>query len=96
MAIGGLSGLTSGFDTSAVVDQLMALERQPQLRVERRAKQAEASQTALRDIMSRLKNLKTAGADLRAPALWANKQTVETSDATKTAVRFLSGGAAGA
>jgi flagellar hook-associated protein 2 len=91
----GLSGLASGVDTSTVVDQLMALERQPLVKKERQQRLAESRQAALRDIATRMRNLKVAGADLRSAALWAPKQAVESSDATKTSARWTAGAGAG-
>jgi flagellar hook-associated protein 2 len=90
-----LGGLVSGVDTSSVVEQLMALERQPLVKKERQQKLAEARQDALRDISSRLRNLNYAAADLRSAALWAPKQAVESSDPTKASVRWVAGAGAG-
>jgi flagellar hook-associated protein 2 len=91
----GLGGLASGVDTSSVIDQLMALERRPLVKKEREQKLAQARQTALRDIATRLRNLKTGAADLRSVALWAPKQAVESSDATKVGARTVAGAGAG-
>ena len=81
-------GLASGLDTNTIVDQLMAIERQPQNRLKLRQGQIDTRKTALSDIASRLKNLRLAAQDLKSPALWADTQTVDVNDATKlTAVR---------
>lgn len=87
----GLSGLASGVDTSAIVEQLMRLERQGQTRLSLRQTAIGAEQTALRDLKTKLDALKTAAADLRAPATWARTQTAESSDARVVAT--LIGGA---
>ena len=91
-----LGGLASGLDTDSVVGQLMALERRPQAKLKLKQRQLETRQNALRDISTRLRNLKTAAADLKSTALWADTQTVESSDATKLAGRRVASAAAGA
>ena len=59
-----LSGLASGVDTTAVIAQLMAVEAHGHAR--RQQKRAlEAREQALKDILSRLKNLKTMAKDLK-------------------------------
>src|SRR5918997_5985037 len=81
-------GLASGLDTNSIVDQLMALERQPQNRLKLRQGQIDARKNALNDVASRLKNLKLAAADLKSPTLWLDTQSVDVNDATKlTATR---------
>jgi flagellar hook-associated protein 2 len=81
-----ISGLASGIDTSTIVDQLMAIERQPQNRLKTQVSLSAARKTALSDIQTRLKNLQLAAEDLKSVTLWANKQTVDVNDATKVAV----------
>jgi len=81
-------GIASGIDTNTIVDQLMALERQPQNRLKLRQGQIDARKTVLSDIATRLKNLKLAAADLKNPTLWAPTQTADVNDPTKlTAAR---------
>lgn len=91
----GLSGLASGVDTATVVAQLMAIERQSSLRLQIQQKQAEARQNALKDVSTRLKNLNTAAADLRSSVMWADTQTVESSDTTKLTAKRVSGAGPG-
>ncbi len=86
-----LGGLASGVDTSTVVEQLMTIERQGSLRLQLQQKQAQARQDALKDISTRLKNLNTAAADLRSSVMWADTQTVESSDTTKLTAKRISG-----
>ncbi len=86
-----LSGLASGVDTSTVVEQLMAIERQGSLRLQLQQKQAEARQNVLKDVSTRLKNLNTAAADLRSAVIWADTQTVESSDTTKLTAKRVAG-----
>src|SRR5919199_2424475 len=81
-------GLASGLDTNTIVDQLMAIERQPQTRLKLRQQQIDTRKQALSDIQSRLKNLRLAAQDLKSPTLWLDTQTVDVNDATKlTATR---------
>jgi flagellar hook-associated protein 2 len=87
----GLSGLASGVDTSAIVEQLMALERQGKTRLQLRQGGIGAQQTTLRDLKTKLDALKAAAADLRAPATWSEGQTVESSDPTRVAVTRTGG-----
>jgi flagellar hook-associated protein 2 len=87
----GLSGIASGVDTAAIVDQLMALERQGKTRLQLRQNSLGAQQTTLRDLKTKLDALKTAAADLRGPATWAESQTVESSDAARVAVARTGG-----
>jgi flagellar hook-associated protein 2 len=81
-----ISGLASGLDWSTIVDQLMAIERQPQTRLKSQVTVSSARKTALSDIQTRLKNLQLAAEDLKSVTLWSNKQTVDVNDPTKAAV----------
>ena len=85
-----VSGLASGIDTATIIDQLMAIERQPQTRLKTQVTISAARKTVLSDIQTRLKNLQLAAEDLKSPGLWANTQSVDVNDTTKAAV-VLSG-----
>src|SRR2546423_9584488 len=78
-----VSGLASGIDTSTIIDQLMALERQPQTRLKTQVSISAARKTALSDVQTRLENLQLAAEDLKSVTLWANKQSVDVNDTTK-------------
>src|SRR3954466_7698675 len=78
-----ISGLSSGIDTATIIDQLMAIERQPQTRLKNQVTISAARKTVLSDIQTRLKNLQLAAQDLKSVTLWADKQTVDVSDTTK-------------
>src|SRR3954468_10010715 len=88
-------GLASGLDTNTIVDQLMAIERQPQNRLKLRQGQIDARKNALNDVMSRLKNLRLAAQDLKSPTLWLDTQTVDVNDATKVAATRTGGAGTG-
>jgi flagellar hook-associated protein 2 len=90
-----LGGLASGIDTQAVIDQLMQIERQPQVRLRLRETSLQARQTALGDVATRLRNLASAAKELGSGAAWADTQAVDVSDPSKVAARGLSGAAPG-
>jgi Flagellar hook-associated protein 2 N-terminus len=66
--------LASGVDTSSIVEQLMALERQSVTRLKYRQSAVTAQQSALKDIASKLSALKTSAETLSAAGTW--KQTL--------------------
>jgi flagellar hook-associated protein 2 len=76
-----LSGLASGVDTSSIVDQLIAIDRQGTARLQNRQYAVTGMQSALKDIASKLSALKTAANALSAESTWKPVQTVESSDA---------------
>ena len=76
MSLGGLSGLASGVDTSSIVDKLIAIERQQNARLGLRKSAAQARQTGLKDIATKLNALKTAAQDLASASTWVATQTV--------------------
>src|SRR3954449_10843316 len=88
-------GLASGLDTNTIVDQLMAIERQPQTRLKLKQSQIDARKTALSDVASRLKNLRLAAQDLKSPALWLDTQSVDVNDSTKIAATRTGGAGTG-
>ena len=75
-----LSGLASGVDTSSIVDQLIALDRQGTARLQNRQYAVTGMQGALKDIASKLSALKTAANALGTESTWKPVQTVESSD----------------
>lgn len=90
-----LGGLASGLDTNTMIDQLMAIERQPQTRMQLQQLTVQARQDVLRDIGTRLRALDAAAASLRSVTTWADTQTVAASDPTRVEARRVSGAAAG-
>src|SRR5919108_3826467 len=81
-----LSGLASGVDTSSIVSQLMALERQATTRLGYRQNAVEAQRTALKDVAAKLSALQSAAEALAAAGTWSQQQTVESSDPARVAV----------
>ncbi len=96
MATSGLalSGLASGVDTSSIVEQLIALDRQGTTRIQNRQYGVTGMQTALKDIASKLATLKSAATALTGDANWKPTQTVESSD-TRVAVSQTGGAGIG-
>ncbi len=90
-----LSGLASGVDTSSIVEQLMALERQSITRLKYRQSAVTAQQTALKDIASKLSALKTSAETLSAAGTWKQTQAAESSDPTRVAVAMTGGAGIG-
>ena len=88
-----IGGIASGLDTNTIIGQLLAIERQPEVRALQQQHVEEARQNALRDVNTRLTNLQTAIAGLRDVSTWGDVQSVTSSDAANVgAVR--TGGAA--
>jgi flagellar hook-associated protein 2 len=91
-----LSGLASGVDTSSIVAQLMAIERQKTTTIANKQTRAQAEQDVLKSIASKLSALKSAAEDLkRTGSAWTQNQTVTSSDASKVGVAKLSGAGVG-
>ena len=84
-----LGGLSSGLDTEAIVSQLMAIERQPRARLERKQAAVQARQDALRDISTKLKALKSAAQGLASAGTWAPTQTISSSDSARVGARVV-------
>jgi flagellar hook-associated protein 2 len=90
-----LTGLASGLDSDALIADLIALKRQPRQKLEWRERYFETREAALGDVNTRLKNLKTAAADLASAGSWTGAQTAESSDSTKVATKINGTPAAG-
>ena len=90
-----LSGLASGVDTSSIVDQLMALERQSLTRLKYRQSAVGGRQSALKEIASKLAALRTAAENLSAAGTWKQAQTAESSDPARVAVAMTGGAGIG-
>jgi flagellar hook-associated protein 2 len=90
-----LGGLASGLDTEALITQLMQIQQQPKVRMQRKESYYEQRETTLNDVGTRLKNLQTATKDLSSVLTWGSSQTVESSSASQMAVSMLAGAAPG-
>jgi flagellar hook-associated protein 2 len=90
-----LSGLASGVDTSTIVEQLIALDRQGTNRIQNRQYAASGMQSALKDIASKLSTLKSAATALSSDTTWKQSQKIESSDSTRVAVTQTGGAGIG-
>ena len=75
-----VGGIASGLDTNAIVDQLLALERQPIARLEQQQSKLQTSRDAWGQINTKLSSLRTATDQLRRPDRFANMVKVSSSD----------------
>jgi flagellar hook-associated protein 2 len=90
-----IGGIASGLDTNTIIGQLLAIERQPEVRALQQQHVEEARQNALRDVNTRLANLQTAIAGLRDVSTWGDVQSVTSSDAANVGVVRTGGAAPG-
>ena len=91
-----LGGLASGMDTNTIVAQLMSIESQGKSRLLAQQYRTEARKTALDQIATKLRAIKTATDDLRSVGAWQTVQTVESSDTTRVGATYKAGAAIGA
>lgn len=83
-----IGGLASGLDTADIVQQLMALERQPMVKIQQRQETLRRTDQVWSGVVTRLSNLRSAVDGLRDPAALANTTKVTSSDdAVATATR---------
>ena len=90
-----LSGLASGIDTNAIVTQLMAVEGQSRTRLELSDTRAEARQSGLRDLATKLGAVRDAANALKSTTTWTNVQKLTSSDPGRIAVSAAAGAAPG-
>lgn len=95
MSTMSISGLASGLDTASIIAQMMALERRPRTLLDTKQTLIETRQSLLRDFQTKLRAVQTAAADLRSVGLWAQTQSVTSSDDRKVAVTSTSGAGVG-
>src|SRR5919197_2069909 len=91
----GLSGIASGVDTSAIVEKLMAVERQGTTRLTLRQTALKAHQSALRAIASKLNALRDAASALASSDVWQTRQSAESSDPSHVTATLLAGAGIG-
>ena len=90
-----IGGLASGLDTNSIVDQMMAIERQPRTQLDTKASLITAKQSVLADFQSRLRAVESAAQGLRSVGLWAQSQSASSSDATRLSAAIVAGSGAG-
>src|SRR3954447_26664065 len=82
-----LSGMASGLDTESIITQLMSVERQPRTRMALADTQAQARQTQLRELSTKLGSVRDAAAALRSTTTWGNTQKLTSTDSARVAVK---------
>src|SRR3954449_3242091 len=87
--------MASGLDTDSIIQQLMSIEQNKVTAVQMRQVSVTQHKTDLTTIQSKLNAVKSAAADLAAPALWKPDQTTASSDPTKVDVAVLGGAGIG-
>ncbi|QDB78160.1 hypothetical protein FE251_01310 [Georgenia wutianyii] len=77
----GIDGMASGLDTGAIIDGLVAIQRNQQVLLKQKSSVASSIVTALQALNSRVASLATAGEKVAAPASWAVTKASSSSDA---------------
>jgi flagellar hook-associated protein 2 len=90
-----VGGIATGLDTNSIIDQLLALDRQPETLLTQRSTVETARQAALKSIQTSMQSLQTAARAMRDPSVWANTQTVASSNPTAVSAVLTGGAAAG-
>ncbi len=86
-----IDGLSSGLDTTSIINQLMAIERRPQLALIEQRDQRQAAKAELSAIRSDINALRDLAADFR---LNSTLETVSATSSNPTAVSVVPGTAA--
>lgn len=89
-----IDGLASGLNTGDIMKQLMALERQPQIRLQARQATVESAIGALRDLNTQFLAIKTAAAKVNEPQGW-QLATATSSDTTRVTATATTGATKG-
>jgi flagellar hook-associated protein 2 len=90
-----IGGIASGMDTESIITQLMSIESAPRTRTARQQVTVQARQDALRQIDTKLTNLKLAAGDLRSAAIWTPTQSISSGNESVLTARQLAGAAPG-
>ncbi|MGF1660907.1 MAG: flagellar filament capping protein FliD [Kineosporiaceae bacterium] len=81
-----VDGLSSGLDTTAIINQLMALERQPQSRLRTQLTTQGTVISAYQSLSTRLKAVQGAAETLSQPATWTARSATVTGSAVTATV----------
>ena len=90
-----IGGIASGMDTESIITQLMSIESAPRTRTARQQVTVQARQDALRQIDTKLTNLKLAAGDLRSASIWTPTQAVSSGNESVLTARQVTGAAPG-
>ncbi len=89
-----IDGLSSGLDTTAIIDAIMAVERLPQNRIIQRRARSEQASDELGKLRTSVMNLRNSAADLRLGSGWQRLKGISSSDSVS--VETTAGGFTGA
>jgi flagellar hook-associated protein 2 len=90
-----ITGLSSGIDTSAIIEALVGAERVPITHLTTQQEKLQAQQTVLRSIQSSMQSLSFTVADFALPSLFETSQTVTSSEPARVAAVATSGAGVG-
>ncbi|MCA9286086.1 MAG: flagellar filament capping protein FliD [Phycisphaerales bacterium] len=79
-------GLISGINTAQLIDQLMGVEAQVKIPIQRKIAKTQASKTALLDVNARLLNLKNAGQKFRLQSIFRTASATSSVESILTAL----------
>lgn len=90
-----LTGLSSGLNTTEIINALMNVERAPVTQLSNEQTKLQAEQTQLRTAQSSLQQLAFSAAELSSPTLFATSQTVTSSDTNQITALSTDGAGVG-
>ena len=90
-----LSGLASGLDTSAIIGELMDVEREPVDHLSDEKLKLQGGETALQSLQSSLQALSAAVSEFGLPSLFESAQTVTSNEPARVSAAASSGAAVG-
>jgi flagellar hook-associated protein 2 len=90
-----VGGIATGLDTNSIITSLLSIDRQPETLLTQQSTIETARQGALKSIQTSMKSLQTAAQAMRDPSVWANAQTVTSSNPNAVSAVLTGGAAAG-
>ena len=90
-----VSGLASGLDTSAIISELMAVEREPVDHLDEDKLKLQGQQSALQSLQSALKQLSFSVSEFGLPSLFESSQAVTSSEPARVSATATTGAAVG-
>lgn len=94
MAI-NLTGLATGLDTGALIENLLAIERTPRTRMAAQQTAQLSAKSSLQAVSDALKKLQTAAQALSDPSIFGNKQAAQIGNAQTATATIVSGAPTG-
>lgn len=90
-----VSGLASGLDTKAIVEALLAVEKQPITRLNAQQERLQAQQKQIQSIQRGLQQLEFAVSEFSLPSMFETSQTVSSSEPLRISASTTSGAGVG-